>query len=63
MIKFHGMKTCTTNLEVYLPDTYHKITHTTIAEKLATGNYLNEIHCVKQVKILRYPKTYSPLIY
>lgn len=41
MTKFHGMKTCTTNLEQYLPETYHKITHTKIAENL------HEIHTIQ----------------
>ena len=31
---FQGVKTCTTNLENYLPDSYKEITHNTVAEML-----------------------------
>ena len=51
MTKFHGMKTRTTNLEQYLPETYHKITHTKIAENLNETHTIQIPTCHKYVSL------------
>ena len=48
MTYFQGTKTCTTNLQKYLPDSCHLITHTPVAEMLLNENYLQQIH-TKQI--------------
>ena len=44
MAKFYGMKTWTTNLKEYLPDSYYDITHTTTVEMLVNEDYINNVH-------------------
>ena len=51
---FQGVKTCTTNLENYLPDSYKEITHNTVAEMLMDDNYLHEIHTIQISTCKRY---------
>ena len=47
MKKFHGLKTCTTNLDKYLPDTYQQINQNTVAEMLQNEDYLYAIHTIQ----------------
>ena len=47
MNKFHRLKTCTTSLEKYLPDTYQQINHNTVAEMLENENHLHLIHAIQ----------------
>ena len=47
MTYFQGTKTCITNLQKYLPDSYHLITHTLVAEMLLNENYLQQIHTIQ----------------
>ena len=47
MNKFHGLSTCTTNLEKYLPDTYQQINHNTAAEMLENEHYVDLINTIQ----------------
>ena len=47
MSKFHRLKTCTNNLEKYLPDTYRQIDHNTVAEMLQNEDYQHAIHTIQ----------------
>ena len=54
MTYFQGTKTCTTNLQKYLPDSYHQIKHTLVAEVLLDENYLQLIHTIQISTCKRY---------
>ena len=42
MTKFYGQRTCTLDIKEFLPDSYHNITHKTIATILNEEDLLNE---------------------
>ena len=63
MNKSHGPKTCTTNLEKYLPDTYQQINHNTVAEMLENEHYLHLIHTIQTTPatdLYQYVSTQEP---
>lgn len=54
MTYFQGAKTCTANLQKYLPDSYHQINHALVAEMLLDENYLQLIHTIQISTCKRY---------
>ena len=47
MYRFFGQRTCTLDMNEYLPGTYNEITHTTIATMLAEEDYLTKTRTIQ----------------
>ena len=54
MAKFYGQRTCTLDITEFLPDSYHNITHTTIAKMLDEEDILHEIDTIQISTCQRY---------
>ena len=54
MAKFYGQRTCTLDITEFLPDSYHNITHTTIAKMLDKEDILHETDTMQISTCHRY---------